>query len=56
LGPVLAGTLRLVLVAVGGWYLVDAGAPVWQMFALIGMAMVAYGIMTGFAVYRVRWG
>lgn len=56
LGPVLAGTLRLLLVAVGGWLLVQGGAPVWSMFALIGVAMLLYGLVTALAVYHVRWG
>ncbi len=56
LGPVLAGTLRLLLVAVGGWGLVQAAAPVWAMFALIGAAMLLYGLTTALTVYYVRWG
>jgi membrane protein YdbS with pleckstrin-like domain len=56
LGPVLAGTLRLLLVAVGGWSLVQGGAPVWSMFALISAAMLLYGLVTALAVYHVRWG
>lgn len=56
LGPVLAGTLRLLLVAVGGWLLVRYGAPVGAMFALISVAMLLYGLVTALAVYHVRWG
>ncbi len=56
LGPVLAGTLRLLLVAVGGWLLVQGGAPVWSMFALISLAMLLYGLVTAFSVYYARWG
>jgi hypothetical protein len=56
LGPVLAGTLRLLLVAVGGWLLVQGGAPVWSMFALISAAMLLYGLVTALTVYYVRWG
>lgn len=56
LGPVLAGTARLLLVAVGGWLLVQAGAPVWSMFALISAAMLIYGLITALTVYCVRWG
>lgn len=55
-GPVLAGTLRLLLVAVGGWLLVHHGAPVGSMFALISAAMLVYGVATALAVYCVRWG
>lgn len=56
LGPVLAGTFRLLLVLLGGWFLVAQGAPAFHMFALIGAAMLAYGVLSGLAVYRVRWG
>lgn len=56
LGPVLAGTLRLLLVAIGGWLLVHYGAPVWAMFALISAAMLLYGVVTALAVYYVSWG
>jgi putative MATE family efflux protein len=55
MGPVLAGTLRLVLVTVGGFMLVAQGAPVQDMFALIGLAMLAYGVATGLGVYLVSW-
>jgi len=55
LGPVLAGTTRLALVALGGLALVSQGAPVSDMFALIGLAMLVYGVFTGLAVYLVRW-
>ena len=55
LGPVLAGTVRLALVALGGLALVSQGAPVDDMFALIGLAMLVYGALTGLAVYLVRW-
>lgn len=33
LGPVLGGTIRLVIVAVGGWWLATTAAPVWTLFA-----------------------
>lgn len=55
-GPVLAGTLRLVLVAVGGWLLVRFGAPVWSMYALISAAMLLYGVVTAAFMYYGRWG
>jgi putative MATE family efflux protein len=55
-GPVLAGTLRLLLVAVGGWLLVHSGAPVSAMFALISAAMLVYGVVTALFMYYGRWG
>jgi len=56
LGPVLAQTVRLLIIAAGGWWLTRIGAPAWQMFALVSFAMVAYGLAAAFAVYRVPWG
>ena len=56
LGPVLASTLRLVLIAVGGWLLVHHEAPMAWLFALVGGAMAAYGLVTAWAVNRTRWG
>jgi putative MATE family efflux protein len=55
LGPVIAGTIRLALVALGGWYLAISEAPAAAMFALVGLAMVAYGVATAVAVYVTPW-
>jgi putative MATE family efflux protein len=55
LGPVLAGTIRLLLVAVGGWWLAASGAPAWTLFALVGTAMVAFGLSTVLSVRLTRW-
>lgn len=54
-GPVLAGTLRLVIVCIGGWFLSRSGAPAWAMYALVGAAMIVYGIGTIVAVAITRW-
>lgn len=56
LGPVLAGTVRLVLVALGGWILVVTQAPVWMMFALVSLSMVAYGVAAALSIRWTRWG
>ena len=56
LGPVLAGTLRLVLVILGGWWLVSVQAPAWAMFALISAAMLLYGLCTAWFVRLTPWG
>jgi putative MATE family efflux protein len=61
LGPVLAGTLRLIIVASGGWWLstsawaasLTQGSPV---FALVALAMAAFGLASALAVYSVSWG
>jgi putative MATE family efflux protein len=55
-GPVLAGTGRLLLVGVGGWWLVSTGAPAWTLFALVGAAMVVYGLGTVLAIKVTDWG
>jgi len=56
LGPVLAGTLRLVMVAGGGFYMLQAGTSPSSLFALIAGAMVVYGIVTALSVYLIGWG
>ena len=55
-GPVLAGTGRLLLVALGGWWLVSIDAPAWMLFALVGAAMVLFGVGVAAAVWLTRWG
>jgi putative MATE family efflux protein len=54
-GPVLAGTIRLVLVALGGWALSSTGAPAWTLFALVGIAMVVFGLSTALSIRLTRW-
>jgi Na+-driven multidrug efflux pump len=56
LGPVLAGTLRLAVVAAGGWWLAASAAPAWAMFALVGASMVVYGLAAALAVRLTPWG
>ena len=55
-GPVIAGTARLLIVAGGGWWLASAGAPAWTLFALVGLAMVVYGLGTALSIRLTRWG
>jgi MATE family, multidrug efflux pump len=55
-GPVIAGTARLLLVGVGGWWLASSGAPAWALFALVGLAMAVYGLGTALAIRVTRWG
>jgi MATE family, multidrug efflux pump len=54
-GPVLAGTARLLIVAIGGWYLASSGAPAWTLFALVGAAMVVFGLSSVLFVRFTRW-
>ncbi|WP_407167066.1 MATE family efflux transporter [Bradyrhizobium sp. ORS 111] len=55
-GPVLAGTIRLLLVGIGGWWLAASSAPAWTLFALVGGAMVAFGLATVMTIKLTRWG
>src|SRR5436190_6269275 len=55
-GPVLAGTIRLLLVGFGGWWLVAIDAPAWSLFALAGAAMAVFGLGTALSVRVTDWG
>jgi Na+-driven multidrug efflux pump len=55
-GPVLAGTIRLLMVGLGGWCLAALDAPAWTLFALVGAAMVVFGTATVLSVRLTRWG
>lgn len=55
LGPVLAGTLRLLLVAGVGVWLMGLAAPPAAFFGLVAGTMVAYGLATVAAVRFTRW-
>ncbi|MBI1405353.1 MAG: MATE family efflux transporter [Caulobacter sp.] len=56
LGPLLAGTARLLVIAVGGWILIRTGAPSWALFALVAFGMVVMGVMTAGFVALTPWG
>jgi Na+-driven multidrug efflux pump len=55
-GPVLASTIRLLTVGVGGWWLASINAPAWTLFALVGAAMIVFGLCTVASVRFTRWG
>lgn len=55
LGPVLAGTVRLVVVAVGGWWLVATGQSFAALALLVAAGMLAYGAATALAVKLTTW-
>jgi putative MATE family efflux protein len=55
-GPVLASTLRLSVVALGGWWLASIDAPAWTLFALAGGAMTVFGLATAASIRLTRWG
>ena len=54
-GPVLASTLRLVMVGIGGWWLASIHAPAWTLFALVGAAMIAFGLSTAASICLTHW-
>lgn len=54
-GQVMAGTLRLLLVAAGGAALVAANAPAWAIFALAAVGMAAYGTASILLVRYTPW-
>lgn len=56
LGPLLAGTARMAVIAVGGWLLVTSNAPPWTLFALVAVGMVVMGVTTAGFVALTPWG
>jgi Na+-driven multidrug efflux pump len=56
IGPVLASTIRLATVGIGGWWLASIDAPAWTLFALVGGAMVVFGLSTAASIRLTRWG
>jgi putative MATE family efflux protein len=54
-GPVLAGTVRLAVVIVGGWWLMPADATFIMLAWLVAAAMIAYGATTALSVLLTRW-
>ena len=56
LGPVLARSVRLALVAGVGWWLAQSNSGASAYFGLVATAMVLYGVSTVLAVRWTRWG
>lgn len=55
LGPVLAQSVRLIVIAVGGWWLQATDAPATAFFVLVGASLIAYGIAAVLSVWLVTW-
>jgi putative MATE family efflux protein len=55
LGPVLAQTVRLLVVAAGGWWMVATDAMAVDLFKVVGAALMAYGIAAALAVWLANW-
>ena len=56
LGPVLAQSGRLVVVAGGGILLLTYNAPAWTLFLLAAASMVVYGVLAVLSVWLTTWG
>jgi putative MATE family efflux protein len=56
IGPVLAGTVRLVLVAGVGYWLTQHQGTAEHFYGLVAVAMVLYGVVTALAVKVTPWG
>lgn len=56
IGPVLAGTVRLVLVFAAGTWLVSLPGTSAHLFGLVAVSMVVYGLSVAAAVRLTRWG
>lgn len=56
LGPVLAGTVRLALVIIGGWWFLSGSTDLRDLAGLVMVAMMVYGVATIVAVRLTRWG
>jgi putative MATE family efflux protein len=54
--PVIAGSVRLLVIVFGGWWLTVSQSPAWSIFALVGVALAAYGIVTALSVSLTSWG
>lgn len=55
LGPVLAGTVRLAGIVIGGYWLVSSGASARALFLLVGVTMLAYGLAMATGLVLTRW-
>jgi putative MATE family efflux protein len=55
-GPVLVQAFRLLIIAIGGWWLVGRGAPPAHLFVVIGLSLAAYGLAMGLSVKLSPWG
>lgn len=56
LGPVLAGTVRLVVVGIGGWVILATQQPFTMLATLVAVGMLSYGAATALFVWMTRWG
>ena len=55
IGPVLGGTVRLVVIALGGWWIMATAQPFIVVAILVAFSMVVYGLSTALFVALTRW-
>lgn len=55
IGPVLAGTVRLAVIAIGGWAILRVAGPASWLFLLVGLAMLAYGLAMALSLWITPW-
>ncbi len=55
LGPVLAGTLRLIVIVLGGLLIAGDGVHITWLFAIVAVAMLAYAAFAAGAVAITKW-
>ncbi|MBI1187330.1 MAG: MATE family efflux transporter [Alphaproteobacteria bacterium] len=56
LGPIGAQFARLVVVGVGAMVLAGTGAPLWSVFLLVALSMLALGLGSALVVRMTPWG
>jgi len=44
------------MVGIGGWWLASIDAPAWTLFALVGAAMIVFGLTTAASIRLTRVG
>ena len=55
IGPVIAQSVRLLVIALGGWWLSMQNAPPSALFAFVGLSLFAYGFVAFLSVALVKW-
>ena len=54
-GAIIAQALRLAVVVIGGWTLLEMAAPLWTLFLLSAVTMVPMGVGTAIFIKLARW-
>ncbi len=54
-GAITAQALRLIVVVLGGWALINMNAPLWMVFALSAFAMLPMGLGTALFIKLAKW-